>query len=69
MSKGGSEDKMDVKISADLNKAIDQLSEKLGMAANEMLPHYTRLFLIRGIVSIISGVVLAAASLLLFEFY
>ena len=33
---------MDIKVNADLNQAIEQIAEKLGIATKEIIPHYTK---------------------------
>lgn len=58
----------EVELKADLNQAIEQLADKLGMAANEIIPHYTRLELVKGLSWGIGGVLLATLPWLLFLF-
>jgi len=49
----------DIKISADLTEAIEKLSEKLGIAADAIIPEYERQFRLNGIVWCIGGLILA----------
>jgi len=47
----------EVKISADLTDAIEKLSEKLGIAADAIIPEYEKNIRINGIVWIIAGII------------
>ena len=58
-----------IEINADLNKAIDQLAEKLGVAASEIIPHYTRMMFMAGIANFIAGILVVILPLLLFVVY
>lgn len=49
----------EVKIKADLEKTIELLAEKLGLAAEEIVPYYTKLMLINGIVWAVGGAIMA----------
>ena len=53
-------------ITNDISNAIELLSEKLGMAADEILPHYTRLMLVNGIIWIVGGLFFVIVPWLLF---
>jgi len=46
----------DVKISADLSDAIERLSEKLGLAADAIIPQYTKNIFVNGIGWILGGI-------------
>ena len=55
----------DVKISADLTEAIEKISDKLGIAADAIIPEYVKMFKINGIVWIVGGILFAILPLLL----
>jgi hypothetical protein len=58
-----------IKVNADLNRAIDQLAEKLGIAAEEIIPHYTKILFAGGVARFTAGFLLATLPYLLFLFY
>lgn len=51
---------MELKINADMNAAIDQLSEKLGTTAKDIIPKYAKLAFAQGIIWAGSGSAIAA---------
>lgn len=46
----------DIKINADLTKSIELLCDKLGLAATEIIPHYTKIYIASAVGAIIRGV-------------
>lgn len=46
----------EIKIDANLNKALELLCEKLGVAATEIIPHYAKVGRMRAIGGIIRGI-------------
>ena len=48
----------DVKISADLSEAIEKISDKLGIAANAIIPEYVKQIKLNGFVWIVGGALL-----------
>ena len=57
-----------IELNADLTQAIEQVANKLGMAANEIIPCYTKLELVRGLSWGIGGLLLTTLPWFLFLF-
>jgi len=49
----------DIKISADLTEAIEKVSDKLGIAANAIIPEYIKNYKLNGLVWVLGGFLLA----------
>jgi len=58
-----------VRLSMDVNRAIDQIAKGLGIAANEILPHYEKLLFFQGIFNVLGGLLFATLPYLLFVLY
>lgn len=49
---------MDVKINADVEKSLELICNKIGIAANEVIPHYVKIHKCRAIGELIYGIML-----------